>query len=269
MLEENFQLDTPENVQIDYEVAGIGSRFLATLIDQAWLLLIRGLILLIGGSIFFAFDLEDETGIIIASIGLLLFFLLGWGYYIFFEINWNGQTPGKRQIGLRVVKINGLPVSASEVIIRNLMRAIDVIPSAYGAGLISMFFTKKSQRLGDLAAGTFVIFEQTEVSLSEVKNRNRVDLRFVTPTERVLDMPVEKIRPELHDMAEDFLARSKDLGEGQARKMVSDQLLSQMYTQMELGNDEYIVLSTAMKFDFIRQICVRLRELEADTKNTA
>jgi len=262
MLEENFQLDTPENVQIDYEVAGIGSRFLATLIDQLWLLLIRGLILLIGGSIFFALDLEDETGIILASLGLILFFLLGWGYYIFFEINWNGQTPGKRQIGLRVVKTNGLPVSASEVIIRNLMRAIDVIPSGYGAGLITMFFTKQSQRLGDLAAGTFVIFEQTEVSLTEVKNRNRTNLGYVEVTERIADMPVEKIKPNLHEMAEDYLARTKTDFDGQAQKMVADQLLSQMYTQMNLDIVEYQRVPNSQKVDFIRQICVRLRELE-------
>lgn len=264
MLEENFQLDTPENVQINYEVAGIGSRFLATLIDQLWLLLIRGLIALIGAALFFSLDLDNETGVIIAALGLILFFMLGWGYYIFFEINWNGQTPGKRNIGLRVVKINGLPVSASEVIIRNLMRAVDVLPSGYGAGLITMFFNQQAQRLGDLAAGTFVIFEQTEVSLAEVKSRNRVNLRLVTPSERVIDMPVEKIKPDLHEMAEDFLARAAIMGDGQARQMVSDQLLSQMYTQMEMGMDEYSALSSSIKFDFIRQICVRLRGLELE-----
>ena len=262
MLEETFKLDTPENVQINYEVAGIGSRFLATLIDQLWLLAVRGLIAMIGASIFFALDLSDEVGIIIAAVGLLLFFILGWGYYIFFEMNWNGQTPGKRQIGLRVVKLDGLPVSASEVVIRNLMRAVDALPSAYGAGLISMFFTSKAQRLGDLAAGTFVIFEQTEVSLQEVKSKNRSRLVGITVTERVLDMPIEKLSKGQHQLIEDFLSRYYSIADKQARGMVADQLLRQAWEQMELNSTEYLYLSKNHKLPFLQQLCVRLRELE-------
>lgn len=261
MIDETFKLETPENVQINYDVAGIGSRFMATLIDQLWLLLIRGLIFVIGLAVYFALDLSSEVGIIIASIGVMIFFILGWGYYIFFEINWNGQSPGKRQIGLRVVKTNGLPVSASEVVIRNLMRVVDVLPSSYGLGVVVMFFNNQARRLGDLAAGTMVIFEQTEVSLQEVKSRNRVSLGAIAVTERVSDMPIEMVSKSSHEMAESFLSRASHGGEISNSFMLADQILRKIYAEMDLL-DEYSNLNNFGKIDLIRQLCVRLRQAE-------
>ena len=113
-----------------------------------------------GAAIFFALNLAYETGIIIASIGLMFFLLLG--YYIFFEINW-WVAPGKRLVGIRVVKTDGLPVSASNIIIRNLMRAVDVASLVWG-GLDHDVFS--AHQIGRYCGWTFV-------TLNRPKSPNR------------------------------------------------------------------------------------------------
>jgi uncharacterized RDD family membrane protein YckC len=131
-----LRIETPENVAFGYPVAGIGSRFIAALIDSILIVLLQlavfVLTLLILRSVF---DLDLETisgggaaGWIIAGLGLLSFLFL-WGYYIFFELLWNGQSPGKRWAGLRVIRSDGRPVTLSESVIRNLVRLIDFLPS--------------------------------------------------------------------------------------------------------------------------------------------
>ena len=260
MIEETLQLDTPENVQINYELAGIGSRFLATLIDQLWLLLIRVLVGLIGFAFVSALDFDEEATSVVGAVAVLIFFVLGWGYYIFFEINWNGQTPGKRRLGIRVIKMNGLPLSSSEAVIRNLMRIVDGLPASYGVGIVTMFFNKQARRVGDLTAGTLVIYEQTELSLQDVKDRNRVPLRQAVTSERVLDLPIEKISATTHELGEDFLSRRQYLSPAHI-EAIADPILYQMYTQMNVA-EEFLNLPHSMKPDFIAQICVRLREQE-------
>ena len=74
-----------------------------------------------------------------------------------FEIATNGQSPGKRVLGLRVIKVQGYPISFSDSAIRNIVRIVDMLPFAYGVGLLTMLLNKNWQRLGDLAAGTLVV----------------------------------------------------------------------------------------------------------------
>jgi uncharacterized RDD family membrane protein YckC len=132
-----LKIDTPENVSFAYDIAGIGSRFLAALIDSAIIVLLQ--VILFGSVLLFA-SLISETatdtmvGWMLAIAGIVSF-LFFWGYYIFFEILWNGQTPGKRQVGLRVIRVDGTPITPSEAVIRNLVRLIDFLPTAYGVGV--------------------------------------------------------------------------------------------------------------------------------------
>ena len=86
-----------------------------------------------------------------------MLFVLGWSYFILLEWLWNGQTIGKRAYGLRVINEDGSPAGFVAVFVRNLVRMVDFLPSFYGLGLLSIVFTARSQRLGDLAAGTFVV----------------------------------------------------------------------------------------------------------------
>jgi RDD family len=100
------------------------------------------------------------------AVLILFYFLLYFGYYAFFEIWWNGQTPGKRKVGIRVIKDSGRPLTPAESIGRNLMRIVDWMPFFYGVGIVSAFFSKGNKRLGDLLVGSLVV---RETSLQELK----------------------------------------------------------------------------------------------------
>ncbi len=184
-LQEEYTIDTPENVSFGYEIAGIGSRFLGGLLDSA----IIGLALLFL-NIVLAVVLEIvnvEAGVVAAlgdgnvtwgggivlAIYTLLNFVLIWGYYVLFELIWNGQTPGKRWAKLRVVRLNGNPAGFLDVVIRNLVRMVDFLPTGYGLGLTVMFFNRHARRLGDYAAGTIVVKERRGISLENLDDMPR------------------------------------------------------------------------------------------------
>lgn len=178
-VDSSFRVNTPENVALEYPLAGIGSRFLASMVDHAFIAGILLLVNLTAGFLLFLsvrryLDYLDRTpDWLYWAIGLLglIAFAFQYGYFIFFEIVWSGQTPGKRIVRLRVVREDGLPIAAGEAVIRNVVRVVDSIPIGYGVGLVSMFADGKSRRLGDLAAGTVVIREQASVTLDSLAPR--------------------------------------------------------------------------------------------------
>ncbi|MED5370847.1 MAG: RDD family protein [Myxococcota bacterium] len=141
-------VETPEGVQLELHVAGPFARGLALLLD----VMIR-MALMIGVSIPMAFLGEAGAGLL-----LILFFVLEWFYPVFFEIFFEGATPGKKALGLRVVRDDGTPVDWTASILRNLLRAADLMPFGYQAGLLAMVLNKDFKRLGDLAAGTVVVY---------------------------------------------------------------------------------------------------------------
>ena len=180
---------TPENIEIEYELAGLGSRFLALLLDTllqiavyAGLWIVAGLLALLVGlsASGFARSVGVFFGEIQIAFALIAGFVIIWGYSIWLEAAWNGQTPGKRQLGLRVVRDGGYPVSAYAVVVRNLIRVMDGMPVAalglLGAGIFGrqpliaalggleilipvfcLLVSARYQRLGDFVAGTMVV----------------------------------------------------------------------------------------------------------------
>lgn len=158
---DHIRIDTPESVDLALEPAGLGSRFFAALIDG----LIQGAVIFLVVlaaipvmAVTFADDFMASTaGIAVIAILVLGVSLLFFLYKLLFEAFWNGQTIGKRVAGIRVVQANGLPVGFLQVVIRNLLRLIDFLPSYYLVGAVSILATRKKQRLGDLAAGTVVV----------------------------------------------------------------------------------------------------------------
>jgi uncharacterized RDD family membrane protein YckC len=158
---DQLNIDTPELVSIELPLAGIGSRFIAAIVDS--LVLGSALILLI----FLAAYIIPALGALgekAASWGvgilLLIVFLLFWGYFALSEAFGNGRTLGKRVARIRVIHQSGRGINFVEALARNLVRFIDYLPGFYGVGVVAMFMSKRSQRLGDMVAGTLVVRER-------------------------------------------------------------------------------------------------------------
>lgn len=162
LLDTTFNVSTPEGVELRLPVAGLASRALAWLIDAA----IKTIALSIVGVVLAYLESAGEGAY------LILLFASLWFYNVLFEVFAHGSTPGKKAVGLRVVSVKGTPVGWSESLIRNLIRVVDVLPGCYAFGCVSVMLTGNFQRLGDLAAGTIVIYEpqkQRKTSVVEVK----------------------------------------------------------------------------------------------------
>lgn len=162
---DQLSIETPELVAIEMPLAGIGSRFIALLVDTLiWLvgLLVMGILFWIIRPGLEAFSKLSYQWV--AALITLAVFLFNWGYFTLFEAFWNGRTPGKRVAGIRVIQQSGRPIGLFESMARNLVRYVDQIPFFYAVGVITMFVTRQHQRLGDLAAGTLVVRDRDEES---------------------------------------------------------------------------------------------------------
>lgn len=174
---------TPENIPLHLELAGLGSRFGALLIDLLAQALVLLVLLIIGITVAAATAAFSAGISSLAWAGLILgAFLILFGYFILFETIWNGQTPGKKVFGLRVIRDGGYPVNVFSVVARNLIRLADFLPANYGVGALVVFFNPQYKRLGDLAAGTLVIKER-QVQPLDVVTASAPDRRAgVAPT---------------------------------------------------------------------------------------
>ena len=152
MLDTLRQVETPEGLALDLRSAGVFPRAYAWLLDLG--IRVAGVSML---SMLLAFLGEAGTGVLLVAM-----FLLYWGYPIAFEVLRDGQTIGKRVMGLRVVNANGTPVTWLPSVVRNLLRTVDMLPIGYGFGLASSLLDDHGRRLGDHAAGTLVVYSERE-----------------------------------------------------------------------------------------------------------
>lgn len=231
--EETLDIQTPENVAFGYQVAGIGSRFLATLLDTLLIAILQVLVLLVFILVLSGLDLWGETiaAWVYAMLGIVGFIFF-WGYYIFFEMLWNGQSPGKRWVGLRVIRADGTPITLSESFIRNLTRLVDFLPAAYGLGILSMFLDKKSRRLGDLAAGTLVVHDRAPISIQSLSARRTANLSVQGHKLASLEgFPLERLTNDDLALIEDFLLRREQLTH---RETLANQILNTLHTRLGL-----------------------------------
>ena len=232
--DETLNIQTPENVAFGYPIAGLGSRFMACALDTIIILFLEVLIFLVilGVTNRLFTDIsewqESVTAWGLALAGLLAFMVF-WGYYIFFEMIWNGQTPGKRLVGLRVIRTNGTPVTLVESMVRNLVRLVDLLPSFYGIGVVTMFIDLQSRRLGDLAAGTLVVHDRGKVTLAAVE-RSISSAVSRTSQEILSDWQLERLTPEELRLAESFLERREEL---KNRPALAEQIALALATRME------------------------------------
>ncbi len=157
----SLDVATPERVSLSLPVAGIGYRCLAYLLDVTllflfWVVAYFTFTLLVSDVLGFLQGLSGFAQTLLV-VGL---FATQWLYWTLAEVLMGGQTPGKRIIGIRVVRVDGSPVGVLESAVRNLVRVVDFLPGLYAAGCLSMLLTHQHRRLGDLLAGTLLVREE-------------------------------------------------------------------------------------------------------------
>ncbi|TWD45512.1 RDD family protein [Pseudomonas sp. SJZ131] len=157
-LDTRYHVETPEGIDLPLRPAGLLVRALAFSIDLG----VRGLIL---GLLFIVLAFLGRLG---AGLGSLLLFAISWWYMVLFEVLNQGRSPGKHLMGLRVVQDDGTPIGWSASLLRNLLRFVDMLPFGYFLGAISCLQHPTFKRLGDLAAGTLVIYSEAKLRRPEL-----------------------------------------------------------------------------------------------------
>lgn len=161
-LDDRASIRTPEGVELDLTLAGLGSRFGAALLDS----LILGvlLILTLFGITSVVALAPEGSGPLVLGVGALVTFVLLIGYFLAFELGNGGRTPGKAAFGLRVVAASGEPVGLWASLVRNLLRVVDFLPAFYALGAVSILASGHNQRLGDLAGRTLVVRDERQAA---------------------------------------------------------------------------------------------------------
>ena len=243
--EETLVIETPERVPLAFALASIGNRFLAAAIDHfiqyfsiAIILYIFILALGLGETSDASLigEITREAPKWMIAIMIIILFLLFAGYFILFEWLWNGQTPGKRLLKLRVIREDGRPITLWEAIARNLLRVFDATPGffvpIYSVGLIAVFLSNRDQRVGDIFAGTVVIRERSDEAptFDETFSNPIADAAFRRVQKRtdfradVISLTAAEI-----EVVESFLRRRWDLTERQRLWMAWRIALPLMY----------------------------------------
>ena len=204
---DTLTIDTPEQIALELPLAGIGSRFLALVIDS-FIQMLAAIITVLALYFLFPRGLGWSQAFLSAAL-ILILFCLYWGYFAFFEIIWNGQTPGKRITGIRVIKESGRPISPVEAIGRNLMRSIDML-GLYLVGIICMMISAQNKRLGDYVAGTVVVYDQALKAAGSAWSPDN--------TATLPDFRTSKITPEMLLLIETFFSRRAALDTTVRRK---------------------------------------------------
>lgn len=210
-LDTTAAIDAPEHIRFEVRVAGPAPRLLAYVIDLA----IRGAIVAICLAVLALLAAApDSFSDASSGITLLVFFGIEWGYYVVAESIGNGQSPGKKFVGLRVIDEDGCPATFLAIVLRNLLRAADALPFTYAVGLLVMSGDRRFRRLGDWVAGTMVVVEARAKAASALRIEP-------APTEQELErLPLDlRLAGADLDAIEAFLRRERRLGVLRGREL--------------------------------------------------
>jgi uncharacterized RDD family membrane protein YckC len=262
---DQLNIDTPELVSIEFPLAGIGSRFIAILVDH--LILGAAVIALIFLAAFIlpALNLMGPKS---ASWGigifLLILFLLFWGYFALSEAFNNGRTLGKRVAKIRVIHQSGRGINFAEALARNLVRVIDYLPGFYGIGIAAMFMSRQSQRLGDMVAGTLVVRErEVEAPMWGESTSRTLTAAALAPNSPIppphlrvaLPAPaLAKLTPADLEVLESFFSRRLDM-DLTTRSMLASRISSALCTKSGLAIPPEISVET-----FLEAVAHQFRE---------
>ena len=228
---DKLTIETPELIPLELPLAGIGSRFLATAVDML-IQFVASMAMLVLSLLVLGVlpERTERANMWIAAIGILIAFLFQFGYFAGFEAWWNGQTPGKRYVHLRVIKDTGRPITAYESVARNLLRTIDSLPGFYGVGIVSMLFSKKNKRLGDFVAGTVVVHEQPLAAQAKVD-------WTVDSAAAPSGYDLARITPEDFQLMESFLMRRDQLN-SEVRAALARKVAQRVAAKLSIPDEE-------------------------------
>lgn len=244
-MDRTLSVKTPESIAFSYDLAGLGSRFLAVTID----LLIQGLIF---GAIMWGLVLlaaaqprGREVTIITSKYAqsfatafiIAIVFIVFFGYFILFEAFWNGRTPGKWMMGLRVIRDGGYPLDFGSAAIRNLIRVGEVALGFYALSAVASIASPENKRLGDMAAGTLVVRDSPIASLSALMDQSAQESHAAQLSEKE------------HAIIDQFVARRNALAPA-VRAQIAARIAAQVRPRLspelqKLGDDELLTKISA------------------------
>ncbi|CAA6694103.1 MULTISPECIES: RDD family protein [unclassified Lentimonas] len=228
-------IQTPEGVQFVHQLASPVARFIAVAVDT---MAITSLMSVLSVSVTLLGLLSADIAM---AFNILLYFVVSIGYYILLEMIWRGQTLGKRLMRLRVIDANGLKLRPSQFVLRNLLRFVDSLPVLYLVGGSCALIHRRSQRLGDLAAGTVVVRvpELHAPQLSEVLGNVYNSFRDHPRLEALLR---QRISPEQSAIALHALHRRGEM-DAVARARLFAQLAEHFRGQVQFPADVTAAMS--------------------------
>jgi uncharacterized RDD family membrane protein YckC len=245
---DKLTIDTPEQIPLEFPLAGIGSRFLAVALDT--LIQVFGYLVLVLVFSWFAPDLAKiwPKGTTWAmAILIILGFVIYSGYFALFETVWNGQTPGKRAVRIRVIKDSGRPISVYEAVARNVIRIVDQFPGIYAVGIISVFISSRNKRLGDFVAGTVVVHE---TALTELQPAWQADKAGIASAYNVGQLSLGDL-----ELMEAFLQRRYDLALD-VRQRTAEQISTRMRQKLQVTQDR-----ASSDEDFLEKLARERRDI--------
>ena len=200
--ESRIRIEAPEKIVFSYRYAEPGARMAAFFLDmviQAVILILFALLFwgILNGDSLFSNTFSENFGMLGYGFFYLLLFFMQWFYFLLFEAFWNGRTPGKRVMKIRVIKKNGEALDFSSLLLRNFMRAVDGFPTLHIIGGIVCVLDRENRRIGDILAQTLVVYDNQ-------KNTQLPD--FSVPFE-VLDL----YQKEIHEIRSKRSLDEKDL----------------------------------------------------------
>lgn len=224
-----YTLQTPESVELDFRLAGIGNRLYALVLDYLLLGVLIFALMLIWLICFFVLEdwLSGFAGweLWLLAIQLLLVFALYVGYFVCFETLWQGQTPGKRWVKIRVIRDDGRPIGLAQATLRALLRPIDDL---LYIGMFFIIFGRQEKRIGDWLAGTLVI-EENSSPRSQPASQFLASLERARPLAQRLQhySHLSQLSPEQLAIVRQYLLNRRDML-ATARQSISQQLQAQV-----------------------------------------
>ncbi|MFP4497913.1 MAG: RDD family protein [Vulcanimicrobiota bacterium] len=219
---------TPEYVELEFELAGLGSRFFAIIVDytiQAFILLFVVITLMFAYPNMYSQDPLEILKSSFAAILIVGIFLIVFGYFIFFETIWGGQTPGKRLAQIQVVKDTGEAVGFMDALLRNIFRVIDFLPFNYLVGVVFILLNNENKRVGDFIAHTIVVKLK-----QDLKPMTLPDIQVVTS----VDFDITRITEEEYSLIRNFLIRRGDL-DIKNRQRISFKIAEPLFKKLEIS----------------------------------